>query len=401
METAKNKKIFNVIMIAVIAVIIIGGILIVGSIKKGDGGFAVADKLYGIINVERAGISFELEKGKDLQSGDKITVNEKAGLTIKSEKNTYELSENSVVLLKGEKNLELELSKGEMFIIDDENGSKLVAQNNEISSQNSVFSVNVQTGSMGIKVFSGEVRANVNGKTVIAKSGETISIVGTKAEVLELTISSLNSFNLEKAIEASGKYKLCFTEKELKKVIEEREEEVSDSEDDAKENGVVSKGEEKGASNSSSNDNQQTGDNNVTTPEEPKLKCTIEIRCDTILNNMDNLTSGKEGYVPSNGTILKTTTVEFTEGETVFDVLKRVCSSKGIHLEYSWSPIYSSQYIEGINHLYEFDCGNLSGWCYKVNGWAPNYGVSVYELKDGDSIKFLYSCEGAGADVGA
>ena len=135
-------------------------------------------------------------------------------------------------------------------------------------------------------------------------------------------------------------------------------------------------------------------------PEDTSLYCTIEIRCDTILNNMGNLTAGKEGYVPSNGTILGTSAVAFTEGETVFDVLQRVCDSTGIQLEYSWTPMYDSYYIEGINHLYEFDCGNESGWMYKVNGWFPNYGCSSYDLQDGDTIVWCYTCNGLGADVG-
>ena len=130
------------------------------------------------------------------------------------------------------------------------------------------------------------------------------------------------------------------------------------------------------------------------------LSCTIEIRCDTILNNMGNLTPGKEGYVPSNGVILKTTTVKFSQGETVFDVLTRVCSNKGIQIEYSWTPMYGSYYIEGINHLYEFDCGEQSGWMYKVNGWFPNYGCSSYTLEEGDTIVWCYTCNGYGADVG-
>lgn len=33
--------------------------------------------------------------------------------------------------------------------------------------------------------------------------------------------------------------------------------------------------------------------------------------------------------------------------------------------------MYNSAYIEGINNLYEFDCGELSGWMYKVNGLVP------------------------------
>ena len=132
-----------------------------------------------------------------------------------------------------------------------------------------------------------------------------------------------------------------------------------------------------------------------------KKTCTITIRCDTILNNMDNLTPGKESLVPSSGCILSKKTVEFDDGETVFDVLKRVCSNAGIQLEYAYTPAYNSYYIEGINNLYEFDCGSESGWMYKVNGWFPNYGCSSYTLKNGDAIVWCYTCNGLGADVGA
>ena len=122
--------------------------------------------------------------------------------------------------------------------------------------------------------------------------------------------------------------------------------------------------------------------------------------CDTILNNWDDLDPAKGGYVPSNGVILPTVSISFTDGETVFDVLKRACSNYGIQLEYSWTPLYGSYYVEGINNLYEFDCGFESGWMYKVNGWFPNYGCSSYTLKDGDTIVWCYTCKGLGADVG-
>ena len=113
-----------------------------------------------------------------------------------------------------------------------------------------------------------------------------------------------------------------------------------------------------------------------------------------------NLTAGKETYVPANGCILSTSTVEFEKGETVYDVLSRVCSYAGIQMEASWTPLYNSYYVEGINNLYEFDCGNQSGWMYKVNGWFPNYGCSSYYLEDGDTIVWTYTCNGLGADVG-
>ena len=127
--------------------------------------------------------------------------------------------------------------------------------------------------------------------------------------------------------------------------------------------------------------------------------CTFSIECSTILNNLDQLDPDKLEMVPSGGTILAKTTVTFYEGESVFDVLQRVCKEKGIHLESSWTPIYNSAYIEGIHNLYEFDCGALSGWMYRVNGWYPNYGCSRYQLQDGDVVEWRYTCD-LGNDVG-
>ena len=126
----------------------------------------------------------------------------------------------------------------------------------------------------------------------------------------------------------------------------------------------------------------------------------IEIRCDTILNNMGDLTPGKAEFVPSNGVILPMVQVPFYENETVFEVLNRICKKANIQIEYSWTPLYGSYYIEGINHLYEFDCGEQSGWMYKVNEWFPNYGCSSYYVEDGDVIVWCYTCKGLGADVG-
>jgi len=132
---------------------------------------------------------------------------------------------------------------------------------------------------------------------------------------------------------------------------------------------------------------------------EKTYTCTFSIECSTILNNLDMLDPDKLEIVPSNGVILVKTTVTFYEGESVFDVLQRVCREKGIHMESSWTPIYNSAYIEGIHNLYEFDCGELSGWMYKVNGWYPNYGCSRYQLKDGDVVEWRYTCD-LGNDVG-
>ena len=127
--------------------------------------------------------------------------------------------------------------------------------------------------------------------------------------------------------------------------------------------------------------------------------CTFSIECSTILNNLNMLDPDKLEMVPSGGVILSATTVTFYEGESVYDVLQRLCRDKGIHMESSWTPIYNSAYVEGIHNLYEFDCGNLSGWMYRVNGWYPNYGCSRYQLKQGDVVEWRYTCD-LGSDVG-
>ena len=133
----------------------------------------------------------------------------------------------------------------------------------------------------------------------------------------------------------------------------------------------------------------------------PAQTSTIEVRCDTILDNMGDLAPGKSSCVPGNGVILAASTVRFAQGDTVLDVLKAASSATGLQLEYSYTPGYGSYYVEGINNLYEFDCGNESGWMYKVNGWFPNYGCSEYQVHDGDVIVWCYTCKGYGADLGA
>lgn len=140
-------------------------------------------------------------------------------------------------------------------------------------------------------------------------------------------------------------------------------------------------------------------------PEDQKIDkgetytCTFSIECSTILNNIKDLDPEKRELVPSNGVILAPTKVTFYKGESVFDVLKRVCKEEGIHMEFSWTPIYNSAYIEGINNLYEFDCGALSGWMYRVDGWYPNYGCSRYQLAHGEVVEWRYTCD-LGEDVG-
>ena len=127
--------------------------------------------------------------------------------------------------------------------------------------------------------------------------------------------------------------------------------------------------------------------------------CTLEIRCDTLLSNLDKLSDGKAALVPKYGTLLAKTTVTFEPGESVFDVLRRCLREQNILFEYVDAKAYGSTYIEGIGNIYEFDCGEQSGWLYFVNGRSPGLGCSAYTVEHGDEIVFAYTCD-FGADLG-
>ena len=131
-------------------------------------------------------------------------------------------------------------------------------------------------------------------------------------------------------------------------------------------------------------------------PDKPIKKydntCTFVIECKTILDNKDKLKKGLEKYVPDDAVIFSKT-VGFDSGESVYDILRRICDENGIQMEASYTPAFSSYYVEGINNLYEFDCGQGSGWMYSVNGVFPNYGCSSYKPASNDKIAFRYTCE--------
>ena len=130
-----------------------------------------------------------------------------------------------------------------------------------------------------------------------------------------------------------------------------------------------------------------------------ELTCTLSVRCDTILKNIAWLDKEKRELVPSDGIIFEEQAVTFYEGESVFNLLLREMKRNKIHMEFVSTPIYNSAYIEGIGNIYEYDCGELSGWMYRVNDWFPNYGCSRYQLREGDKVEWLYTCD-LGADVG-
>ena len=402
----KKKKILNIVMVLAIIVIMISGVMIVKSIKGSSliGGtiestsLVLNDKI-GMVTIERNGIAYEVDSHSIIKNGDIIRTK------IGSEISLYE--NNEVLMILGAntelkfndiQTLDVEIYKGEVFIDKRKASKDIPIHINDITytSYNALFSLTAYDASNTLFVYGGNVEAlnKATNDKVSANAKQIINCVKDKNEnialnVRELVLNVLNEWQISCLQNCNIDNEVCFTNKEIDAEIKKREEEKRIAQQDKIE------------SNVNNSDNNKTTTNNTSQDDSSsKKKCTIEIQCKTILDNKENLTKGKEKYVPSNGILLSKVSVTFEEGETVFDILKRVCKSNNIQLEYSWTPMYNNYYVEGINNLYEFDCGSESGWMYKVNGWFPNYGCSSYTLKDGDVIVWCYTCKGLGADVG-
>lgn len=146
-------------------------------------------------------------------------------------------------------------------------------------------------------------------------------------------------------------------------------------------------------------DEQQVPAESETTAEPERSACTISISCATLLDKLDTLPAAVSELVPADGWILAPVQEEFSDAESVLDILLRVAQREGIHLEYAGTAMGNSAYLEGIGNIYEFDAGELSGWMYSVNGEFPNYGCGQYFPQPGDVITLVYTCD-LGADVG-
>ena len=96
-------------------------------------------------------------------------------------------------------------------------------------------------------------------------------------------------------------------------------------------------------------------------------------------------------YTISEDDIFPETTLYVAKDSSVFEILKEVCRTEGIQLDYENNSVYGLAYIKGINSIYEYDHGDLSGWMYRVNGVLPGIGCGYYKIEDGDRVEILYS----------
>lgn len=424
----KKKTIYNIIMFTVIAAIAAAAVLLVGRHKgwfdkptPADDATAITVTVRkGLSNFTRSGIASELSGETTLRQGDVVSVTSGYVSTRVGGCHLLLSPGSKLEITSAEPtDLQVRLVTGEAFCQAADASVTLLYGTHAAKLQSAVFVCTVRTGSETVYVLGGSVSDGVN----TFSTGKAGSYVGQELSVQNLDLRALSSFALECMLGceeemfcSADEVKSVLTSRkvvpEVIKPVEEKPDNTSPSGGKDPSNGSGS-----GTSttpdpdnsskpgNSSKPDNSTDPDNSSKPNDPPKpetkMSCTIEIRCDTILNNMQDLKPGLDVYVPDSGTILPTTTITFTEGETVFDVLKRICDARGIQIEYSYTLLYGSYYVEGINNLREFDCGQQSGWMYKVNGWFPNYGCSEYILDAGDEIVWCYTCKGLGTDVGA
>lgn len=131
-------------------------------------------------------------------------------------------------------------------------------------------------------------------------------------------------------------------------------------------------------------------------PRNAKRECFLQVSCKDVWSHADMLKDNMKKVLPADGMIIQGD-FAFDEGDTAFDVLKRACEEKGVLIDYVYTPGFSTYYIKGIQHLYEFDCGDESGWMYEVNGRNPDVGCSRYKLAAGDRVSFYYTVKRSGA----
>ena len=390
----KKKTLYNILMIAAIAVIAALAVFFAGRhlgwfdkpALEGEATAITATVQKGLSNLTRGGIASEITGETRLRKGDTVSVTS-GYVSAKVGGCSLTLSQGAKLEILSAKpeDMQMRLVTGEAFCQAGDAAVTLHYGAHSAKLQSAVLVCTVRTGSETLYVLGGSVSDGPN----TFDAGKTGSYVGTELSVQDLDLKALSSFALECILDSQEEM-VCHAD-EVKSVLDSRNATSEPIQPEA----------DTSTDTTPEPDSSAKPDETTKPAEKPTYSCTIEIRCDTILSNRQDLRPGLDVYVPDSGTILPTTTVTFTEGETVFDVLKRICDARGIQIEYSYTPMYGSYYVEGINNLYEFDCGQQSGWMYKVNGWFPNYGCSSYKLEAGDTIVWAYTCKGLGTDVGA
>ena len=99
---------------------------------------------------------------------------------------------------------------------------------------------------------------------------------------------------------------------------------------------------------------------------EEGIKTTVSIDVSKIFDHEADLNKDKADFVPEDGMILKKVTVVIGKDSNALDQLREACEDNDVQIEVSESQY--GKFVDGLGQIYSGDCGEWSGWMFKVNG---------------------------------
>ena len=361
----------------VVLVVLFGAVMLLTGVygrwfSRSTAGLASAEEVSGDVSIARDGTYYALKRGIVLRKDDTIIVEQNAACraTAKGLVRASADSESRFRFTELEDtSVAFEVEMGAVYFDGVEQGDRVSVSVSDVElsmAAGSIAAVEAYNGTATISVFKGAPEMRFADKTYPLLQGDRVIVVtGDDTESLMfsyVSASNMREFFIEQLIDCGG---LLFDVGELEDILTMR----------------------------------RTDASHTAVAEEPST-CTLEIRCDTVLDHLDELEDDVRAHIPEDGILMAATSVSFAEGENVYEVLRRACLSAGVTINYNYAVTLSGYYIRELGGLSEKDCGPYSGWMYKVNGWYPNYGCAKYLVDDGDVIVWSYSCDGLGADLG-
>lgn len=122
----------------------------------------------------------------------------------------------------------------------------------------------------------------------------------------------------------------------------------------------------------------------TTPPPAKKISVTVHCDCKTAVEYGIRNQGGFSKLIPENG-VLFNASVTVAEGSSAMDAIEAAAQQNNIIIN------AQSGYIKSVNGLAEKACGGTSGWLYSVNGEFPKVASDRYTLKNGDTVRLIYS----------
>ncbi|MFD2042937.1 DUF4430 domain-containing protein [Ornithinibacillus salinisoli] len=231
------------------------------------------------------------------------------------------------------------------------------------------------------------------------------TIITTGCAKDEVVSQTNVSDHATKRVEVVNHHQLAVGEKEHQEVEEEKEEQAEQELSVRSEDITETNKDESTAQSAKENNSKSTKEdrNNTSSKQESKKKNNSDLEdkpveekgSETKEEPKEEVQKPKETVTFSittgdvRGVILSSTEVSVYEGDTVLDVTRRITKEKGIQLSVRGSD--ATAYVEGIDNLYEFDEGPLSGWLIRVDGVLIDRSTGIYPIEPGQTIKWIYT----------